>query len=342
MKAAFKPIRFTTAVACFALAALFAGCPMDPDDSDNGAGSIPAQLVGSWGDRDTDTEVLRINADGSGTVGTITGGELRWSVDGNRLTMTLIPDGGVGVTSTAGTWAIVGDRLRLSDWEGSMAAAMNMLTYLDRLGGGDAADSGNGGGGAIPSQLVGSWGDTGTGIETLRINANGTGSIHGNSAAWSVNGNRLTLNMGGASGSAAWAIVDGRLRLSNGQGAHGALLQILPDLDRLGGGDQAGGIPASLVGSWGIEGVEFLRINANGTGTIHDSAAAWSVDGNRLFLTMSQVQAVGAASDGSESGSATWQILGGRLRLTNGQGTLGLLLQAFPDLERLGLGVVIF
>jgi len=106
----------------------------------------------------------------------------------------------------------------------------------------DSQDNGGGQGTGIPSQLVGSWG-TGS-VEVIRINADGTGTIQGNAAGWSVSGNRLTLTQdlgaahgGEASGSAAWAIVGGRLRLSNGQGTLGTLLETFPDLDRLGDGD---------------------------------------------------------------------------------------------------------
>jgi len=144
MKTMLKPRWFAMATACLALAVLFAGCPT----SGNSAGSIPAALVGIWVDTTTGIEVLRINANGTGSFAEITGGELRWSVSGNRLTMTLIPDGGGPTTSNTGNWAIVGGRLRLSNWEGPMAIVLNMMIpeELERLGGG----AGGGNGATIP------------------------------------------------------------------------------------------------------------------------------------------------------------------------------------------------
>ena len=148
MKTMLKPRWFAMATACLALAVLFAGCPT----SGNSAGSIPAALVGIWVDTTTGIEVLRINANGTGSFAEITGGELRWSVSGNRLTMTLIPDGGGPTTSNTGNWAIVGGRLRLSNWEGPMAMMLNMMIpeELERLGGG----AGGGNGAAIPVTSV--------------------------------------------------------------------------------------------------------------------------------------------------------------------------------------------
>ena len=97
---------------------------------------------------------------------------------------------------------------------------------------------------------------------------------------------------------------------------------------------QGAGIPAELVGNWGLGAAEMLRIGADGTGTVQGNAARWSVSGNRLTLT----QDLGAAHGGEASGSAAWAIVGGRLRLSDGQGTLGTLLESFPDLDRLGDG----
>ena len=277
----------------------------DPGD-DNGPGYIPATLVGEWGVGDT--AFLTINADGTGE---LQGTPVEWSVDGNRLTMTIdLGAGHGGAMSSSAAWEIVGGRLRLTDGQGHMGPILTTAPYLDRLGGGQDGD--------IPATLVGSWGIGSD--EMLLINADGTGTIHGNAAEWSVEGNRLTVTFGGASGSADWQIVGGRLVLSNGQGVHGTLLQTLPDFDRL------GVIPSEIVGVWGNRntGAETLRINADGTGTIHGNVATWSMDGNRLSVSF-----------GGASGSAAWQIVGGRLRLSNGQGAHGTLLQLLPDLDRL-------
>ena len=99
-----------------------------------------------------------------------------------------------------------------------------------------------------------------------------------------------------------------------------------------GGNDLEARIPTELVGSWGSGTVEILRINADGTGTIQGNVARWSVNGNRLTLT----QDLGAAHGGEVSGSAAWAIVGGRLRLSEGEGFLGMMLENLPDIDRLG------
>jgi len=102
------------------------------------------------------------------------------------------------------------------------------------------------------------------------------------------------------------------------------------------GNGREGGIPAELVGSWGDRNanIAFLTINANGTGTIQDNVARWSVSENRLTLT----QDLGAAHGGEVSGSVAWIIVDGRLRLSDGEDFLGMMLESLPDLDRLGLG----
>ena len=57
------------------------------------------------------------------------------------LTITLIPDGGMGTT---GTWAIAGGRLRLSNGQGAHGAFLQALPDLDRLGVGDGGNGGTG------------------------------------------------------------------------------------------------------------------------------------------------------------------------------------------------------
>jgi len=212
-------------------------------------------------------------------------------------------------------------------------------------------DNGNGNGGpgngdddgTIPAELVGDWGIPGVegivpDMVTLTINTDGTGAFAGIPVSWSEAGGRLTVNTAGITGSAVWEIVGGRLRFSDGQGDHGAALEVLPDLYRLGdnggpgnGGDD-GTIPAELVGDWGIPGVEgivpdmvMLTINADGTGAFAGIPASWSEAGGRLTVNTAGI-----------TGSAVWEIVGGRLRFSDGQGDHGTALEVLPDLYRLG------
>jgi len=100
--------------------------------------------------------------------------------------------------------------------------------------------------------------------------------------------------------------------------------------NRPGGGNgnqPVANIPQALVGVWGIPNVmEVLSINANGSGTFGDEAVTWAATTTRLTLNMM-----------GQTGSAAWEITtGGQLRLSDGQGTHGLVLAAMPNLERLG------
>jgi len=180
-------------------------------------------------------------------------------------------------------------------------------------------DTDPGGEDRIPPELVGSWG---IGNEKfLRINPNGTGTIQGNTVTWSIDGDRLIVIAGGESGSVSWEIVDGRLRLSDGEGPLGQLLEGFPNLHRLG---EDGDIPPELVGSWGIGDEEVITINADGTGTFNGNPVTWSVDGDRLILVQDGV-----------FGSVSWEIVDGSLRLSDGEGPLGQVLEVLPDLSRL-------
>jgi hypothetical protein len=85
----------------------------------------------------------------------------------------------------------------------------------------DSGDSSSpGGGGSIPTELVGSWGkQVNPFITVFKINSDGSGiwgdpDLGGTSCSWTVNGNRLTLHFSGQEGSIDWSVSNNRLTLS--------------------------------------------------------------------------------------------------------------------------------
>ncbi|MDR0539761.1 MAG: hypothetical protein LBG74_04565 [Spirochaetaceae bacterium] len=102
------------------------GCGGD-DDDDPGSGSLSA-LVGRWGQGGT--ELLKINADGSGTLSGVPG---TWSVNGTTLTFSYS-----GQTSSA-TYAISSGKLTLSNPSGVLSAVSGFA--LDKLGDGEGGSS---------------------------------------------------------------------------------------------------------------------------------------------------------------------------------------------------------
>gem|GEM_PF-3104644 len=321
------------------------GTDPDPGDGNGGdTGRIPAELVGEWGV--AGTVVLTINADGTGAHHALQGNTVEWSVDGNRLIMTIDMGAGQGGFMTSSVrWEIVGGRLRLTDGQGHMGPILTMSPYLDRIGGENGGDNGGGQIGDMPTALVGSWG-TGTN-EMLQINTDGSGHVDGTPVSWSASAGRLTAvwSPGGPAftGSVAWSIQGDRLHFSNPQEIHGTVLMALMSITiHLGspGFERLGGIPAALVGSWGIGTDEMFQINSDGSGHITETPVSWSVNGDRLT-------AVWSPGGSAFTGSVAWNIQGGRLHFSSPQGTQGTALMTLmnvtiltgrPGFERIGDG----
>jgi len=323
------------------------------DDPDNGNGEgpgddlgrIPTALVGEWGV--AGTVVLTINADGTGAHHALQGNTVEWSVDGNRLIMTIDMGAGQGgfMTSSA-RWEIVGGRLRLTDGQGHMGPILTIYPYLDRIGGDPGDGNGNGEDpGIIPAALVGTWGIGAD--EMLRINADGSGHVDGTPVSWSASAGRLTAvwSPGGSAftGSVAWRIRDGRLHFSNPQGTQGAVLMALMSVTiHIGspGFERLDGIPAILVGTWGIGTDEMFLINSDGSGHITETPVSWSASAGRLT-------AVWSPGGSDFTGSVAWEIRNDRLHFSSPQGTQGTVLMTLmsatvimgsPGFERLGPG----
>jgi hypothetical protein len=108
-----------------------AGCKTDADDDDDGAGSIPTELVGKWGK--SSVTAFEIKADRSGTWGDPASGGVAcsWNVSGNRLTFTYSGQSG------SIEYSVSGDKLTLSGTaEGTLAsgwASYKTLSPLDKI-----------------------------------------------------------------------------------------------------------------------------------------------------------------------------------------------------------------
>ncbi|MDR3146788.1 MAG: hypothetical protein LBU00_00255 [Treponema sp.] len=94
-----------------------------------GGGSIPTELVGSWGT--SGAQMLKINADGSGQWGAgLLALACSWSVSGDKLTLNMT--GGTGTV----TWSVSNNKLTVSHPTGIMdtvwSAAIN-ASPLDKL-----------------------------------------------------------------------------------------------------------------------------------------------------------------------------------------------------------------
>jgi len=84
-------------------------------------------------------------------------------------------------------------------------------------------------------------------------------------------------------------------------------------------GCRGDGMPSALVGSWGLGSIEVFEINANGSGTIAESAVTWSATGSRLSLVDER---------GHDTGSVAWSIQGDRLHFSDPEGERNVMLVA--------------
>lgn len=87
-----------------------------PGDAAASAQLSPAMLVGRWGDNGDCTKDIVINADG--TFRSYTGGGGRWTLDGDRMTMT-----GANGPYEVGVDVINGNTLRVRNPDGSVGTS---------------------------------------------------------------------------------------------------------------------------------------------------------------------------------------------------------------------------
>ena len=154
----------------------------------------------------------------------------------------------------------------------------------------------------IPGELQGIYKASGY---TIRINANGKGSVNGTSCTFNAANNVLTIKMGTNTCTVDYAVgVDG-IKFENVDSDSAVLEFVLTKFADASPIEkeivQQSAIPAALVGTWNLvnalseapsfsAGTDIFVINADGSGSVRAAddnsyPAAWSVTGNKLKLT---------------------------------------------------------
>jgi len=181
-----------------------AAAAVKPDTNPVVEAVIPNELVGTWGNVTIDSllvpELFIINSDGSGkTYNTETKGldTCLWSVNGNKLTLSVAYGGEYGTLVCTFTYAVANNKLTLSgavpdsNLYSAALAGYTGHTPVDKVGGGLVAGIGdfvwkN----AIPSEYAGNWTSTVPAFTAygpiFKINANGTGQIFVSSDPYSA------------------------------------------------------------------------------------------------------------------------------------------------------------
>jgi hypothetical protein len=130
-----KKLLFSAMLVCL-LALGFTGCGGGGGDpSSPGGGSIPSELVGTWGKVTSPTQfqrVFTINSDGSGIWGDpdMSGASCSWTVSGNRLTLQMAGQEG------SIDWSVSNNKLTLSGTASGQLASVwagpTMLSPFDK------------------------------------------------------------------------------------------------------------------------------------------------------------------------------------------------------------------